>query len=389
MIIASEYALPALTQLLAACGEEPGVRHFVSKQVVEVIPQPVMMSELEAGDALVAFSRIDTLVLRDGVNLDCGLPVAVVYGALPSEVRRREAERFSSGEAHILCATDAIGMGLNMPIRRVLFSTMTKFDGSGLRDISIAECHQIAGRAGRFGMHEVGYVGVLETALPNALRTLQHLFGLEPSPPEGFRAPIAPSAWHVTTIAKKLGLDSLREAVVVFTKELEIDDSSSFVVADCMRLLAVSRDLDFHAAKLQLRDRFVYACAPVSDGDKPLYGDFLEWAYRHAEHGCIGEPTFLGASLHAREMRLDQLEKALRACTLWLFLDMRFPKAYGLTIEVIALRDELSRRMSALLEGERPLADGASLRGGRGGRGDRGRGSRGNFGRGAHVKPRS
>ena len=43
------------------------------------------------------------------------VPVRVIYGALPPEVRRREAERFSSGESHILVATDAIGMGLNLP----------------------------------------------------------------------------------------------------------------------------------------------------------------------------------------------------------------------------------------------------------------------------------
>ena len=53
-------------------------------------------------------------------------------------------------------------MGLNLPIQRVLFSTMTKFDGQGDRPLNESEVHQIAGRAGRFGIHEEGFAGVLE-----------------------------------------------------------------------------------------------------------------------------------------------------------------------------------------------------------------------------------
>ena len=88
------------------------------------------MHALQLGDAVVAFSRRDVLMLRDQIAA-AGHPVSVIYGALPPEVRRREAERFAEGASHILVATDAIGMGLNLPIRRVLFSTMTKFDGAG------------------------------------------------------------------------------------------------------------------------------------------------------------------------------------------------------------------------------------------------------------------
>ena len=83
---------------------------------------------------MVAFSRRDVLMLRDQIAA-AGHPVSVIYGALPPEVRRREAERFAEGASHILVATDAIGMGLNLPIRRVLFSTMNKFDGVGDRPL--------------------------------------------------------------------------------------------------------------------------------------------------------------------------------------------------------------------------------------------------------------
>ena len=78
-----------------------------------------------------------------------------------------------AGESHILVATDAIGMGLNLPIRRVLFSTMSKFDGVGDRALNESEVHQIAGRAGRYGIHEEGFTGVLHEAEAGAGRALE------------------------------------------------------------------------------------------------------------------------------------------------------------------------------------------------------------------------
>src|SRR5881397_189047 len=169
---------------------------------------------LKMGDAVVAFSRREVLMLRDQIAAD-GHPVSVIYGALPPEVRRREAERFANGASHILVATDAIGMGLNLPIRRVLFSTMTKFDGQTDRPLTESEVHQIGGRAGRYGLHEEGFVGVLREAEPSAARTLKDLLRKPPRAPRGFKAPVAPNAWHVNTIASRLHLAKLREVLDV------------------------------------------------------------------------------------------------------------------------------------------------------------------------------
>ncbi|HBL27116.1 MAG TPA: hypothetical protein DD490_09805, partial [Acidobacteria bacterium] len=60
------------------------------------------------GMALVVGAALDRIAAA-------GHPTSVIYGALPPEVRRREAERFATGDSHILVATDAIGMGLNLP----------------------------------------------------------------------------------------------------------------------------------------------------------------------------------------------------------------------------------------------------------------------------------
>jgi ATP-dependent RNA helicase SUPV3L1/SUV3 len=117
--------------------------------------------QLQKGDAIVAFSRKDVLTLSARFR-NWGFKVASIYGALSPEVRRHESERFLSGEADILVATDAIGMGLNLPIRRVIFANIHKFDGIAPRYLNATEVRQIAGRAGRYGVYETGYVNVLE-----------------------------------------------------------------------------------------------------------------------------------------------------------------------------------------------------------------------------------
>jgi ATP-dependent RNA helicase SUPV3L1/SUV3 len=279
--------------------------------------------------------------------------VSVIYGALPPEVRRREAERFASGESHILVATDAIGMGLNLPIRRVLFSTLTKFDGVDDRLLTESEVHQIAGRAGRFGIHEEGFAGVLEIAEPTAARWLKELSHRAPKAPRHFKAPVAPNGWHVEVIAQRMHLTRLREVLGVFVERLKLDDAH-FAVADLEGMLTLAESLDRSASQLSLRERFTYAQAPVDSRSDAQLQEFLDWTSNHALGGRVGRPWFLDeVDSHSR---LDRMEQALRACSLWLWLDLRFPGVYGHVEAVHALRDALNDGIERQLKGKRPLA---------------------------------
>lgn len=351
IIICSAYAVPAIQNLLGLCGEQGVVRHFERKQHVQLLPGPVGLPTLKKGDAVVAFSRRDVLMLRDQIAAN-GHPVSVVYGALPPEVRRREAERFASGESHILVATDAIGMGLNLPIRRVLFSTMSKFDGVGDRTLTEGEVHQISGRAGRYGLHEEGFTGVLHEAEPNAARTLKELLPRTPRAPRNFKAPVAPNWWHVSTISQRLDKHRLHDILSVFMEQLKLDNAH-FQVAELEQMLDLAAELDRNAASLPLRDRFVYAQAPVDTRTESLVQDFYSWAWEHARTGQVSPPEFLdGVSAFSR---LDRMEQVLRACTLWLWLDLRFPGVYGANDEVVALRAELNDGIERQLKAKKPL----------------------------------
>ena len=352
IIICSAYAVPAIENLLGLCGERCEVRVFERKQHVELLPQPVPIASLKLGDAVVAFSRRDVLMLRDQIAAG-GHPVSVIYGALPPEVRRREAERFASGASHILVATDAIGMGLNLPIQRILFSTMTKFDGQGDRPLNESEVHQIAGRAGRYGIHEEGFVGVLKEAEPSALRDLKELLPKTPRAPPDFKAPVAPNAWHVDTISSRLHKTRLRDVLDVFMAQLKLDNAH-FAVAELEQMLELAEALDKSAPTLTLKERFIYAQAPVDTRTDSQLQEFLDWSTSHAQTGKAGTPWFLDAV--DGHSRLERMEQALRACTLWLWLDLRFPGVYGHIDAVISLRGQLNDGIERQLKGKRPLA---------------------------------
>ena len=75
---------------------------------------------------------------------------AVVMGALSPRARNAQVGMYQSGEVDFIVATDAIGMGLNMDIDHVAFSTIRKFDGRNKRTLRASEMGQIAGRAGRY-----------------------------------------------------------------------------------------------------------------------------------------------------------------------------------------------------------------------------------------------
>lgn len=114
------------------------------------------------------FSKGFGQTLRSLLNQGVGVHHA---GMLPKY--RRLVERLTQqGLLAVICGTDTLGVGINVPIRTVLFSSLVKFDGQRMRHLSAREFHQIAGRAGRAGFDSVGYVRAIasENEIENAKR---------------------------------------------------------------------------------------------------------------------------------------------------------------------------------------------------------------------------
>ena len=121
------------------------------------------LSRMPARAAIVGFSVENVYAIAELLRRQKG-GAAVVMGALSPRTRNAQVEMYQNGDVDYLVATDAIGMGLNLDISHVAFSSLSKFDGQRMRYLAPEELAQIAGRAGRY--MENGTFGVTGEAPP-------------------------------------------------------------------------------------------------------------------------------------------------------------------------------------------------------------------------------
>ncbi|MFP3726532.1 helicase-related protein [Priestia filamentosa] len=143
------------------------------------------INQVREADALIVFSRKKVLQTAAKLEKD-GHKVSVIYGGMPPETRRKQIQQFINKETHVIVSTDAIGMGLNLPIRRVVLLENQKFDGQTRRFLTSQEVKQIAGRAGRKGLYDVG-----EVAFAGDVKRMTKLLFMEDKPIKEFT--IAPT----------------------------------------------------------------------------------------------------------------------------------------------------------------------------------------------------
>ena len=139
--------------------------HFSQKDAVDTasslmdrkLVSPEIRSQISREISTVSFTKGFGQTLRGLLTHGIGVHHA---GMLPRY--RRLVERLTQqGLLPVICGTDTLGVGINVPIRTVLLTSLVKFDGSKMRHLRSREFHQIAGRAGRAGFDTVGFVRVL------------------------------------------------------------------------------------------------------------------------------------------------------------------------------------------------------------------------------------
>ena len=139
--------------------------HFSQKDAVDTasaltdrkLISPEIRSQISREISTVSFTKGFGQTLRGLLSHGIGVHHA---GMLPRY--RRLVERLTQqGLLPVICGTDTLGVGINVPIRTVLLTSLVKFDGNKMRHLRSREFHQIAGRAGRAGFDTVGFVRVL------------------------------------------------------------------------------------------------------------------------------------------------------------------------------------------------------------------------------------
>lgn len=302
---------------------------------------------LRRGDAVIAFSRREVLMWRDMVT-EAGLSVATVYGNLSPEVRRAQAQRFRDGDAEVVVGTDAIAMGLNLPISRVVMTTTIKFNGVEEEEISAALARQIAGRAGRYGIHEEGLVAGFDHESHEVMRSLLRE---KPVPINASGFAVAPTLEHLHRISSVTGETSLAKLLKRFVHNIDVPDGFFYprITED-----QFDRAEWLDTLPLSVADKFTLSLVPISNKVPSLHGAWERWALSLSR----GKIVRLSQQdqMNFFMMNLQEVEDACRMYSGYAWLGYRRPEFFPDVEAAQLLAREASERVDSILRDQNSAA---------------------------------
>lgn len=304
------------------------------------------LRNLRRGDAVIAFSRREVLMWRDMVT-EMGLSVATIYGNLAPEVRRAQAERFRDGSADVVIATDALSMGLNMRIARVVMTTTVKFNGVEEEEISASLARQIAGRAGRYGVHEEGLVAGYDDETHEVMRALLKE-KISPLSATGFS--VAPSLEHLHRISAVTGETSLAKLLKRFTHNIDVPDGFFFPrITDEQS----ERALWLDTLTLSVAEKFMMSLVPVSTKVPSLQRAWEQWAHALSKKRVT--------KLHEEQddlyrLNLQEVEDSCRLYSAYAWLSYRMPEYFPSVNQAQLLARAASERVDSILQAQNAAA---------------------------------
>ena len=289
-----------IIRMIEECGDTYEiVRHERKTPLICEKEKFYLPDNVMPGDALIVFSKKNVHEVASELQ-GKGYKCSVIYGALPYDVRHEQARLFAEGINDVVVATDAIGMGLNLPIRRVCFLEMAKFDGKDVRDLTSEEIKQIAGRAGRFGIYDEGYVTSLllrsrvQEALEEPSESLAYATVGFPESLLGLNAPL---------------LDILR-------RWSQVNMNVGYKRADTERMIKLCKEI----RDISENKTFLYDCLTVTfdEGNPWLFRVWKEMCRFEAEEECYPVGKRIPSEHFIKRIRedLDDLEQQFKLCDL-------------------------------------------------------------------------
>ncbi len=346
-LVGAPEARRAIEVLAARLDCELEVHVLKRKGPLSMEESPVRkLTGLRRGDAIICFSRREVLMWRDNVT-EAGLSVATVYGNLSPEVRRAQAQRFRDGAADVVVGTDAIAMGLNMPIARIVMTTSVKYNGVEEEEIPAALARQIAGRAGRFGVHEEGLVAGFDAETHNVMRSLLRE---KPVPLKTTGFAVAPTLEHLHRISAVTNEHGLAKLLKRFVHNIDVPDGFFYP--------RITEDQFERAAwldmlQLSVAEKFALSLVPISAKVHSLQHAWESWATALA-HKKITHLKPENNPLHY--MNLQEAEDACRLYSAYAWLAYRQPEYFPDTALALRLSREASERVDAILQDQNSAA---------------------------------
>lgn len=320
-----------IKQLCAMMGDQLIVHNYERLGKLQVMPKPLTKSDnesshpkddhikkLEKGDAVILFSRMKIHGMKTRIEANHkGKRCAIVYGSLPPETRAQQAALFNDpdNEYDFLVASNAIGMGLNLSIKRVILETVKRNNGVDLITLPLSEIKQIAGRAGRYKTaNDAIKAGPIDVTDGSPIKPAE--------PPVGLVTTFFKSDHKILSSAMSKDAAQMTSAGIfppssIIERFAEYFPKNTPFAYVLMRLQEIgSMSNQFHLCKLKeqldiadiiqdfrlsIRERLIFIAAPVSIRDPNAIGVLRAFAR------CVADNTG-GHILDIPELDLDRID---------------------------------------------------------------------------------
>tara|TARA_B100000700_G_scaffold331796_1_gene468909 strand:- start:15138 stop:18023 length:2886 start_codon:yes stop_codon:yes gene_type:complete len=269
ILTGSEEVLPVVKELVKYTGDNLTFENLKRKSPLIINNDISDINKIKKGTAIIAFSRKKVLEFKEKLK---DRKVSVIYGNLGPEVRKEEARKFRNGENEILIATDAIAMGLNLPIEQVIFSTHEKNIRGNTIEIEPQLLQQIAGRAGRYGLKNKGFVGAFNHKTLKYIKSIVNL----PFKPYNDKLPVKPNINYLKTMSRILKTDKLSILLESF-RDSAIFQSNLFYCTNLDKNIELAIEIDKY--NFPLEESYLLSTVPLRenyDGGIDYFNKYLD-----------------------------------------------------------------------------------------------------------------
>ncbi|XP_054821646.1 DExH-box ATP-dependent RNA helicase DExH18, mitochondrial isoform X1 [Prosopis cineraria] len=277
------------------------------------------LRNIRSGDCVVAFSRREIFEVKLAIEKHTKHRCCVIYGSLPPETRRQQASLFNdqSNEYDVLVASDAVGMGLNLNIRRVVFNSLSKYNGDKIVPVPASQVKQIAGRAGRRGCI---YPDGLATTLH--LDDLDYLIDCLKQPFDDVKkVGLFPCCEQIELFAGKLPNLTFCQLLEKFGESCRLDHSYFMCRYDHIKKIANMLD---KVPGLSLKDRFNFSFAPVNVRDPKSMYHLLRFATTYSQNAPVNVAMGMPKGCAQNDAELIDLETRHQVLSAYLWLSNQF-----------------------------------------------------------------
>ncbi|KAF5197120.1 Atp-dependent rna helicase suv3l protein [Thalictrum thalictroides] len=315
--------LKIMRKICSETGDELIENHYERFKPLVVEAKTLLgdLKNVRPGDCVVAFSRREIFEVKLAIEKFTKHRCCVIYGALPPETRRQQANLFNdqNNEFDVLVATDAVGMGLNLNIRRVVFYTLSKYNGDRIVPVPGSQVKQIAGRAGRRG-----------SIYPEGLATTLHLDDLnylieclkQPFD-EVKKVGLFPFFEQVELFAGQFANVTFCQLLEKFRENCSLD--GSYFLCRHGNIKKVAQMLE-KIEGLSLQDRFNFSFAPVNIRDPKAMFHLRRFAQLYSQNLPVSIQMGMPKVSAQNDTELLDLETKHQILSMYLWLSFHFER---------------------------------------------------------------